>query len=97
MSAHPVDHLFADFPPINRTLRAWATITSCPDSLNNRLTRGESVPASNAIRLHGILPNTSLMAFGVVPTFCSSSTSPVSSSTQYQLDRSPRSKPIVRF
>jgi hypothetical protein len=37
------------------------------------------------------------MAFGVVPTFCSSSTSPASSNTQYQLDRSPKSKPIVNF
>ncbi len=40
-------------------------------------------------------PNTSRIAFGVVLSFCSSSTSPVSSNTQYQLDRSPRSKPIV--
>jgi hypothetical protein len=37
------------------------------------------------------------MAFGVVPTFCSRSTSPASSNTQYQLDRSPRSNPIVNF
>jgi hypothetical protein len=43
----------------------------------------------------GIFPNTSFIAFGVVPSFCSSSTSLASSSTQYQLDRSPRSKPIV--
>src|SRR5438132_3248985 len=35
------------------------------------------------------------MVFGIVLSFCSRSTSPVSSSTQYQLDRSPRSKPIV--
>jgi hypothetical protein len=33
------------------------------------------------------------MAFGVVLSFCSSSTSPASSNTQYQLDRSPRSSP----
>ena len=37
------------------------------------------------------------MALGVVPSLCSSSTSPASSNTQYQLDRSPRSKPIVSF
>src|SRR5207249_7530684 len=36
-----------------------------------------------------------LMVFGIVLSFCSRSTSPVSSSTQYQLGRSPRSKPIV--
>src|SRR5438552_15300585 len=35
------------------------------------------------------------MVFGIVLSFCSRSTSPVSSSTQYQLHRSPRSKPIV--
>src|SRR5207237_6825446 len=59
------------------------------------LTQGECIPVSNAIRLRGISPNTSLMVFGIVLSFCSRSTSPVSSSTQYQLDRSPRSKPIV--
>jgi hypothetical protein len=37
------------------------------------------------------------MAFGVVLSFCSRSTSPTSSSSQYQLDRSPRSRPIVSF
>ena len=44
-----------------------------------------------------MLPNTSRIAFGVVPSFCSCSTSPTSSSRQYQLDRSPRSKPMVSF
>jgi hypothetical protein len=44
-----------------------------------------------------IFPNTSLIAFGVVPSLCSSTTSPASSNTQYQLDRSPRSRPIVSF
>jgi hypothetical protein len=57
----------------------------------------ECTPVSNAIRLRGIFPNTSLIAFGVVLNFCSSSTSPVSSNTQYQLDQSPRSNPIVSF
>ncbi len=37
------------------------------------------------------------MAFGVVASLCSSSTSPASFSTQYQLDRSPKSSPIVSF
>jgi hypothetical protein len=37
------------------------------------------------------------IAFGVVPSFCSCTTSPTSSSTQYQLHRSPRSKPIASF
>jgi hypothetical protein len=40
---------------------------------------------------------TSCMAFGVVPNFCSSSTAPDPSNMQYQLDRSPRSNPIVSF
>jgi hypothetical protein len=37
--------------PISRTLRAFATITSCPKSLSKRLTQGECVPISSAIRL----------------------------------------------
>src|SRR5215469_16917209 len=36
-----------------------------------------------------------LIAFGVVLNFCSLITSPTSFRTQYQLERSPRSKPIV--
>jgi hypothetical protein len=44
-----------------------------------------------------MLPNTSCIAFGVVPSLCSSTISPRSSNTQYQLERSPRSKPIVSF
>jgi hypothetical protein len=50
-----------------------------------------------ATRLHGMAAKTSLIAFGVVPSFCSPTTSPASSSTQYQLDRFPKSKPIVSF
>src|ERR1700688_1372430 len=38
-----------------------------------------------------------LHRFGSRASFCSSSTSPASSSTQYQLERSPRSRPIVSF
>ncbi|MGA7634687.1 MAG: hypothetical protein WCB11_28310 [Terriglobales bacterium] len=52
---------------------------------------------SSAIRQRGMAPNTSVSAFGVVLTRCSNSTLPTSSNTQYQLDRSPRSKPIVNF
>src|ERR1017187_7364453 len=88
---------FFRLSPIKRTLRACATNTSCPNSLNNRLTQGECIPVSNAMRLRGIPPNTSFIAFGVVPSRCSSTTSPCSSNTQYQLERSPRSKPIVSF
>jgi hypothetical protein len=58
-------HLFVEFTAMNRrefrreaqvrfsirrTLRAWATITSCPNSLNKRLTHGECIPVSSAIR-----------------------------------------------
>src|SRR5207248_11164865 len=35
--------------------------------------------------------------FGLVLTRCSSNTPPASSSTQYQLERSPRSSPTVNF
>jgi len=49
------------------------------------------------MRLRGMPPNTSRMLFGVVLSRCSNRTLPVSSSTQYQLLRSPRSKPIVSF
>src|ERR1035438_4049759 len=54
-------------------------------------------PVSSAIRQRGMAPNASFMAFGVVPSFCSRSTSPTSSNRQYQLDRSPRSRPMVSF
>ena len=72
-------------------------ITSCPSSLNTRLTHGECIPVSNAIRHCGVPSNASRIAFGVVLTFSSTSTAPDSSSRQYQLDRSPRSNPIVSF
>ena len=68
--------------PISRTLRACATMVSWPSSLSNRLTHGECVPVSIATRLRGIAAKISLIALGVVLTFCSSSTSPVASSTQ---------------
>jgi hypothetical protein len=40
---------------------------------------------------------TSFIAFGVVPSFCSSTIAPASSSTPYQFERSSRSNPIVSF
>jgi hypothetical protein len=56
---------------INSTFCACATITSCRNSVNSRLTHGECVPVSRAIRLCGILPNACFIASGVVATFCS--------------------------
>src|SRR5215472_6560671 len=88
---------FFRLSPIKRTLRACATITSCPNSFTNRLTHGECVPVSIATPLSGIAPNTSRTAFGVVLSLCSKTTSPPSSNTQYQLQRSPRSNPTVCF
>jgi len=88
---------FRRLSPIKRTFRAWATITSCSNSLNRRLTHGECIPVSNAIRLRGIPPKTSFIAFSVVASFRSRSTSPAASRTQYQLDRSPRSRPTVNL
>jgi hypothetical protein len=38
-------------------LRACATITSCPKSLNVRLTHGECIPVSRATRQCVIAPN----------------------------------------
>src|SRR5215472_11732309 len=72
-------------------------MTSCPNSFSNRLTHGECVPVSSATLLSGIAPNTSLTAFCVVLSLCSKTTSPRSSNTQYQLQRSPRSNPTVYF
>ncbi len=88
---------FLRLSPISRTLRALATITSCPNSLSKRLIQGECVPISSAIRLRGMAPNTSRNAFALVRTRCSSCIWPDSSSTQYQLLRSPRSNPTVKF
>jgi hypothetical protein len=52
-------------------------------------------PSGKALR--GMAAKTSLIAFGVVPSLCSLITSPASSTTQYQLKRSPKSNPIVNF
>src|SRR5215469_10426387 len=81
---------FFRLSPIKRTFEACATMTSCPNSFINRLTHGECVPVSSATRLCGIAPNTSLRAFGVVLSFCSNTTSPRSSNTQYQLQTIPQ-------
>src|ERR1700757_1313888 len=70
-------------------------MTSCPNSFMSRLPQGECTPVSSAPRLCGITPNTSPSAFGVVLSLCSNTTSPRSSNTQYQLQRSPRSNPTV--
>ena len=75
---------FRRLSPIRRTLRACATITSCPNSLSNRLTQGDCIPVSSAIR-RGIPPNTSCMAFGVVLSFCSKTIEPASSSCRFLL------------
>ena len=42
---------FLRLSPISRTLRALATITSCPHWRSKRLIQGECVPISSAIRL----------------------------------------------
>src|SRR5580704_1527656 len=57
-----------------------------PDSLSNRLTHGECIPVTSAIRLRDIPPKNSFIAFGVVLIFCSNTIEPASSRTQYQLD-----------
>src|ERR1700726_1432009 len=88
---------FLRLSPINRTLREFATITSCPKSLSIRLIHGECVPISSAIRLRGIVPKTPCSAFAVLRTLCSNWIWPASSTTQYQLLRSPRSNPMVSF
>jgi hypothetical protein len=49
------------------------------------------------MRQRGMVPNTSFIAFGLVLNRCSNSTLPASSNTQYQLERSPKSRPIVSF
>jgi hypothetical protein len=49
------------------------------------------------MRLRGIVPKTSCNAFAVVRTRCSNWIWPDSSSTQYQLLRSPKSNPTVNF
>jgi hypothetical protein len=80
---------------INCTCRALATITSKPRLLSHRLNHGECVPTSIATRHRRIPPNFCAMAFLVVPTVPSVTTSPLSASMQYRLLLSPRSMPTV--
>src|SRR5215470_12978898 len=80
---------------IKRTFCACPTITSCPSAVNSRLTQGECVPVSIAMRHRGMLPNTCFIASGVVASLCSKMISPASFKTQYALERSPRSNPMV--
>ena len=54
---------------INSTFCACATISSCPNSVNSRLTHGECVPVSRAMRLRAIFPNVCFIASGVVGYF----------------------------
>ena len=56
--------IFSTALSIKRTFRAWATITSCPNSLNSRLTHGECIPVSNASRLRSIPLNLAGRALG---------------------------------
>src|SRR5215467_14954170 len=66
-----------------------------PQRGQNRLTQGECVPVSIAMRHRGMLLNTCFMASGVVATLCPKTISPASFKTQYALERSPRSTPMV--
>ena len=67
---------------INFTCLGLATTTSWPSVRSNRLTQGECVPTSRAIRQRPIGPNTLVIAFLFVPPQPSSITSPRPSSTQ---------------
>src|SRR6267142_4422824 len=67
---------------IHCTFCACATITSCPSSVTSRLTHGECVPVSSAMRLCGIFANVCFIASGVIATFCSRMIFPASSKTQ---------------
>jgi hypothetical protein len=62
---------------------SWgATVASWPNCVNSRLTQGECVPVSSAIRQPEILLKTCWISFGVVGTLCSRITLPVSSKMQ---------------
>jgi len=51
-----------------------------PQLAQQRLTQGECIPVSSAMRLRGMLPNASPNAFAVVLTRCSRTMRPLSSS-----------------
>src|SRR5215471_20957591 len=80
---------------ISFTCFGLATIISCPNFCNKRLTQGECVPTSMAIRTRPKEPNASTMPALVVVTCPSRRTSPSLLSRQYRLVLSPRSIPIV--
>jgi len=81
---------------VRRTLRAQA-----PRSLHGLVHSIAGSPTASAFPFPArsgwtaSRPKISFIAFGVAASFCSNSTSPASSRTQYQLDRSPRSSPMV--
>ena len=62
---------------ISFTCRAFATITSWPKLFNKRLTQGERVPTSSAIRQRVMAPNTCAISFFVLCTLRSHSTWPL--------------------
>jgi hypothetical protein len=59
--------------------------------------QGECIPVSSAMRLRAMAPNAVCSALGVVETLCSITMRPVSSRKQEQLERSPRSRPMVKL
>src|SRR5215467_12025013 len=79
---------------ISFTCLGLATTVSCPNSCSKRLTQGEWVPTSMAIRARPQEPNLSTTALLVV-TCPSRRISPSLLSMQYRLVLSPRSIPIV--
>jgi hypothetical protein len=68
---------------INGAFLACATVTSWPSAVDSRLTEGECVPVSIAMRHRRMLPNICFMASGVVDSLCSKAISPASFKTQY--------------
>jgi hypothetical protein len=62
---------------------------------SHRLNHGECVPTSIATQHRRIPANFCAMAFRVVATVPSVTTSPLSASMQYRMVLSPRSMPIV--
>jgi len=89
------DASFLRLSPISRTLRACATVTFVPNSLNRRLIQYECLPVSSAMRLRGMEPK-----LRATLSHSYARASPVVSgrirpATQYRLLRSGRSRPTV--
>src|SRR5215469_18016653 len=80
---------------ISFTCLGLATTVSCPNSCRKRLTQGEWVPTSMAIRARPQEPNLSTIPALLVVTCPSRRISPSLLSMQYRLVLSPRSIPIV--